>query len=68
MKIILDREEAIKKTLSGFQNSVILIAGKGNEKELEISGISIPMSDFTTIDRWLVQNNFSIRGFFDYLE
>lgn len=68
VEIILDREEAIKKTLSGFQNSVILIAGKGNEKELEISGISIPMSDFTTIDRWLVQNNFSIRGFFDYLE
>lgn len=68
VEVYPDREEAIKRSLSGFHNSLILIAGKGNEKELEIDGKIIQMTDFSIIDKWLVQNAYSVRGFFDYLD
>lgn len=68
IEVFPDREEAIKRTLSGFNNSLILIAGKGNEQEMEISGVQMPMSDFAILDRWIMQNAYSVRGFFDYLD
>jgi len=68
IEVILDREEAIKRTLSNFHNSLLLIAGKGNEHETEILGTFIPSNDFNTINNWLMQNSYSVRGYFDYLD
>ena len=68
LEVYPDREEAIKRALSDFHNSLILIAGKGNEQVLEINGKLLKMTDFSIIDKWLVQNYYSVRGFFDYLD
>jgi len=68
LEVIPDRDEAIRSTLSSFHNSLILVAGKGNESETEIAGITIPSNDFEIINTWLVQNGYSVRGYFDYLD
>lgn len=68
LEVFPDREEAIKRTLSCFHNSLILIAGKGNELEMEIGGVTISMTDFDIVNRWITQNAYSVRGYFDYLD
>jgi UDP-N-acetylmuramoyl-L-alanyl-D-glutamate--2,6-diaminopimelate ligase len=68
LEVIPDRDEAIRSTLSSFHNSLILIAGKGNESETSIAGIAIPSNDFEIVNTWIVQNGYSVRGYFDYLD
>lgn len=63
-----DREEAIKRALSSFNDSIILIAGKGAEKYLEILDYEIPMCDTEIFEKWALQNGYGIRGFRDYID
>ena len=68
VEVYLDREEAIKRTLSNFPNSIILLAGKGNEDMMDIDGHEMPTSDFDILKRWIIQNGFGICGYDDYVE
>lgn len=68
VEIILDREQAIKTALSTFNSSIILIAGKGNEKGMEMADSLIPMTDIQSVELWMAQNAYTLRGYFDYLD
>jgi len=68
VEVYPDREEAIKRALSSFSNSIILIAGKGAEQFQEIGEYEIPMCDSTTFEKWVIQNGYGIRGYNDYID
>ena len=63
-----DREEAIKRSLSSFSDSIILIAGKGAEKVQEIAEYEIPMCDTETFEKWVIQNGYGVRGYNAYID
>lgn len=45
VKVIVDREHAIKFAMKHLNKSVLLIAGKGHENYMDVSGSKIPYSD-----------------------
>ena len=67
VEVYPDREEAIKRALSDFHNSIILIAGKGSEEFMEVSGCDIMMSDTEILERWIIQNGYGVRGSSEYI-
>ena len=68
VEVYPDREEAIKRSLSSFSDSIILIAGKGAEKVQEIAEYEIPMCDTETFEKWVIQNGYGVRGYNDYID
>lgn len=55
LEIILDREEAIKRAVEvAKKGDVIVIAGKGDEKYMEINGMKIPFDDREILRKYLV--------------
>lgn len=55
---ILDRKEAIEKTLSLAQrNDIILITGKGGESKMAVGHGFIPWSDREIVEEFLERNN-----------
>lgn len=54
LEIILDREEAIKRAVSiAGRGDVIVIAGKGDEKYMEINGKKLPFDDKQVLCKYL---------------
>jgi len=58
--IILDREEAIKSTLSRSNNAIVVIAGKGAEEEISINDLHIYHNDRNSLSEWCFQNNLTL--------
>jgi UDP-N-acetylmuramoyl-L-alanyl-D-glutamate--2,6-diaminopimelate ligase len=53
-EVILDRKEAITKTLAAAgSGDVLVVSGKGPEKFLTIQGRKIPYNDAETVDEWI---------------
>lgn len=49
VKKICDREEAIEFAVRNFNDSVVIIAGKGHEPYIDIKGVKKPFSDEKTL-------------------
>ena len=61
--VVMDREEAIKTTLSRARASVIVLAGKGHEMAIEFKDGSIYHNDYNSLMEWCVQNNLRLVSF-----
>ena len=55
--VILDRSLAIKSAVASCKDSIILIAGKGNERFIDCNGKIIPHRDWDSVLSWVLQNN-----------
>ena len=62
-RVIMDREEAIKTTLSRIKDSVLVLAGKGDEREICFKDRSIYHNDYNSLMEWCVQNNLRLVSF-----
>ena len=54
VKCIPERSDAIRYAISGMdEGDTLVIAGKGDENYLEVSGKKIPYSDFDVVSRYV---------------
>lgn len=58
--VILDRDEAIKTCLSKSRNTVLVIAGKGAERDITFGDTVLYHNDKESLVSWCVQNNLSL--------
>ena len=68
IKVILDRSQAIKTALTEHKDSVIVIAGKGNENFININGANFGYNDQETILMWALNNGLNIMRAYPYLD
>jgi len=66
--ITLDRGQAIKVALTENQNSVIVIAGKGNEDCIDVNGIKYPYNDHETVLTWVINNQYNMMKAYEYVD
>lgn len=60
VRVVLDRSQAIKSSLSGITDSVLVIAGKGNEHEIAIGNNLLFHRDSDCLTEWCYQNNYTL--------
>ena len=60
VRVILDRSQAIKSSLSGMTDSVLVIAGKGAESEIQVAENVLYHNDSVCLAEWCYQNNYTL--------